>query len=231
MDAGAFVAKWEGSAGRENASAQEHFIDLCRLVREPTPNEDDPAQTRYTFEKSTERTGGARGRADVWLRGRFAWEYKGRHADLRAAYKQLIDYHEALGNPPLLVVCDLERFEVHTRFTNRESWTYSFDLSDLRSNRVVEVTTSAGEPPPDAPNLRVKEVLKALWADPEKLTPQRTTEEITAEAARLFEDVWPNCGAGGTRTTSASPASFRAWCSACSPATSACCRAAPSPNC
>ena len=189
MNTNDFVAKWRGSAGRENASAQEHFIDLCRLVGEPTPNEDDPAQTRYTFEKSTERTGGARGRADVWLRGRFAWEYKGRHADLRAAYKQLIDYHEALGNPPLLVVCDLERFEIHTKFTNRESWTYSFDLSDLFSNRFVAVTTSANEPLSDAPNLRVMDALKALWADPEQLMPQRTTEEITEGAARLFEKV------------------------------------------
>ena len=87
MDASEFVAKWAGSAGRENASAQEHFIDLCRLVGEPTPNEDDPAQTRYTFEKNTERAGGARGRVDVWLSGKFAWEYKGRH-DRRTRIQQ-----------------------------------------------------------------------------------------------------------------------------------------------
>jgi len=184
-----FVAKWRGSAGRENASAQEHFIDLCRLVGEPTPNEDDPHQARYTFEKQTTRSSGPRGRVDVWLSGKFAWEYKGRHTDLRAAYKQCLDYHEALDNPPLLVVSDLERFEVHTKFTNRESWTYSFNLSDLRSNRFVKVTTGTGETPPDAPNLRAREVLKALWDDPSRLEPGRTTEEITAEAAGMFEEV------------------------------------------
>ncbi len=189
MDANEFVDKWDGSAGRESAAAQEHFIDLCRLVGEPTPNEDDPAQTRYTFEKQTTRSSGPRGWVDVWLSNRFAWEYKGKLKDLRAAYKQCLDYHEALGNPPLLVVCDLERFEVHTKFTNRESWTYSFNLSDLRSNRIVAVTTSAGETPPDAPNLRVMEVLKALWANPSRLEPRRTTEEITAEAASMFEAV------------------------------------------
>ena len=189
MDASEFVAKWAGSAGRENASAQEHFIDLCRLVGEPTPNEDDPAQTRYTFEKNTERAGGARGRVDVWLSGKFAWEYKGRHKDLHAAYKQCLDYHEALGNPPLLVVSDLERFEVHTKFTNRESWTYSFGLSDLIEDTWVKVTTGTGETPPDAPNLRALDVLRALWADPSKLMPQRTTEEITREAAQLFQGV------------------------------------------
>ena len=189
MNESEFYAKWRGSAGRENASAQEHFIDLCRLVGEPTPNEDDPHQARYTFEKQTTRSSGPRGRVDVWLSGKFAWEYKGRHTDLRAAYKQCLDYHEALGNPPLLVVSDLERFEVHTKFTNRESWTYSFNLSDLRSNRFVKVTTGTGETPPDAPNLRAREVLKALWDDPFKLEPSRTTEEITAEAAIMFGSV------------------------------------------
>ena len=38
-------------------------------------------------------------------------------ANLGDAYRQLYDYREELGNPPLLVVCDLERFEVHTNFT------------------------------------------------------------------------------------------------------------------
>ncbi len=42
--------------------------------------------------------------ADVWKRGFFAWEYKGKRADLKAAYKQLLDYREDLENPPLLVV-------------------------------------------------------------------------------------------------------------------------------
>ena len=189
MKADEFEAKWRGSAGRENASAQEHFIDLCRLVGEPTPNEDDPHQERYTFEKQTTRSSGPRGRVDVWLSGKFAWEYKGRHKDLRAAYKQCLDYHEALGNPPLLVVSDLERFEVHTKFTNRESWTYSFDLDGLDKDSWVEVTTGTGETPPDAPKLRAMDVLRALWADPFKLEPSRTTEEITAEAAIMFGSV------------------------------------------
>ena len=62
-------------------------------------------------------TGGGAGWADVWFRGHFAWEYKGQHADLKKAYGQLQQYREALENPPLLVVCDLDRFEIHTNFT------------------------------------------------------------------------------------------------------------------
>ena len=59
------------------------------------------------------------GWADVWKRGFFAWEYKRPHADLAAAYDQLLRYREALENPPLLVVCDMDRLVVHTNFTGR----------------------------------------------------------------------------------------------------------------
>ena len=189
MDASEFVAKWRGSAGREIASVQSHFNDLCALVREDDPNKADPDQTWYTFEKDTKRADGARGWVDVWLKDKFAWEYKRRGGDLQAAYKQCLDYHEALGNPPLLVVCDFDRFEIHTKFTNHESWTYSFDLGDLASGDWVKVTTGTGEEPPDAPRLRALEVLEALWDDPSKLKPQRTTEEITRDAAQLFQGV------------------------------------------
>ena len=50
-----------------------------------------------------------------------AWEYKGKHKDLNAAYQQLLQYREGLENPPLLVVCDLDRFEVHTNYTNTQN--------------------------------------------------------------------------------------------------------------
>ena len=64
------------------------------------------------------KQGGGDGWADVWKKGCFGWEYKGKHKDLDAAYKQLLDYRDALHNPPLLVVCDMDRFSVHTNFTN-----------------------------------------------------------------------------------------------------------------
>lgn len=102
-----FAAKWAGSQATERAAAQEHFIDLCRMLGYPTPNEADPAGEWYAFEKGAEKLGGGDGFADVWKRGHFAWEYKGKKKDLVAAYKQLNDYREALENPPLLVVCDL----------------------------------------------------------------------------------------------------------------------------
>jgi hypothetical protein len=38
----AFAAKWKGVETTEKASAQSHFIDLCRMLGEPTPHEADP---------------------------------------------------------------------------------------------------------------------------------------------------------------------------------------------
>ena len=51
-----FAAKWRDDVRRERASSQEHFIDLCRLLGVPTPNEGDPSGESYTFEAGAERT-------------------------------------------------------------------------------------------------------------------------------------------------------------------------------
>ena len=65
------------------------------------------------------------------MRDHFGWEYKGKHKDLVAAYQQLLLYREALENPPLLVVCDLDRFEIHTNFTGTAKQVHAFDLDGL----------------------------------------------------------------------------------------------------
>ena len=46
-----FIRKWKPVALTERATAQEHFIDLCRLFDHPTPAEDDPVGDHFTFEK------------------------------------------------------------------------------------------------------------------------------------------------------------------------------------
>jgi hypothetical protein len=88
-----FVQKWAASTRGERAASQEHFIDLCSLLGEPTPNFDPTGET-YAFEKGTTKTTGGEGFADVWKRGHFAWEYKGKHKDLQAAYRQLLQYRD-----------------------------------------------------------------------------------------------------------------------------------------
>ncbi len=56
LSAADFAAKWRESARRERAASQEHFIDLCRLLGVPTPNEGDPGGESYSFEAGAERT-------------------------------------------------------------------------------------------------------------------------------------------------------------------------------
>jgi hypothetical protein len=84
-----FAKKWKGVETNEKASAQSHFIDLCRMLGEPTPHEADPIGSFYAFEKRVVKAGGGEGFADVWKRDFFAWEYKGKYKDLKAAYVQL----------------------------------------------------------------------------------------------------------------------------------------------
>ena len=171
----AFIAKWSASRRTERAAAQEHFIDLCRLLGEQTPNEADPTGEDYAFEKGAAKTSGGQGWADVWKRGHFAWEYKGKHANLRAAYQQLLQYREDLDNPPLLVVCDLDRFAVHTNFTGTAKRVYAFSLADL----AAPVATEGSALPP-------LDVLRAVFTEPERLRPERTAEYVTEQAAAEF---------------------------------------------
>jgi hypothetical protein len=87
-----FVARWQNSTLRERAASQSHFIDLCELLGQPRPAEVDREGTFYAFDKGVTKTSGNDGFADVWMRGYFAWEYKGKKKDLEAAYLQLLQY-------------------------------------------------------------------------------------------------------------------------------------------
>jgi type II restriction/modification system DNA methylase subunit YeeA len=168
MNPAEFAEKWIGNTNTERAAAQEHFIDLCGVVGARTPNSDKEGES-YAFERGVSKTGGGEGWADVWLRGNFGWEYKSHHKDLEAAYSQLLKYREALENPPLLVVCDLDRFIVRTNFTNTVRAEYTFTLEDLRA----------------APKEPLR-ILRALFENPEELRPSQTREQLTEQAAGTF---------------------------------------------
>ena len=123
-----FISKWRASELKERSAAQEHFIDLCRLLGEPTPAEADPTGERYCFERGARKDTGGDGWADVWKRGCFAWEYKGKHADLDAAFNQLRQYALALENPPLLIVSDMARFRIRTMPSSSACRTSRFSI-------------------------------------------------------------------------------------------------------
>src|SRR5713101_1997153 len=121
------------------SAAQQHFLDLCEVFDHPKPADADPTGEWFTFEKGAAKHGGGDGWADVWKRAFFGWEYKGKHKDLSAAYDQLLLYREALENPPLLVVCDMDRFLIHTNFTATASKTHEIALEELATSRNLEI--------------------------------------------------------------------------------------------
>ena len=163
----AFIKKWRAANLKERSAAQEHFLDLCRVLGEPTPAEVDPEGTWYCFERGASKLTGGNGWADVWKRGHFGWEYKSRHKDLQAAYVQLQQYAVALENPPLLVVCDLEHFRIHTNWTNTVQQVYDLTLDDLYDPEKLQI-------------------LKWVFSDPERLKPGKTRQLLTEEAAEQF---------------------------------------------
>jgi hypothetical protein len=73
-----FQRKWIGVELKERSASQEHFLDVCRVIGHPTPAEMDPTGEFFTFERGASKHSGGDGWADVWYRGHFAWEYKGR---------------------------------------------------------------------------------------------------------------------------------------------------------
>jgi type II restriction/modification system DNA methylase subunit YeeA len=170
MNVSEFVAKWRLVQLTERSASQQHFLDLCEVFDHPTPAEADPTGASFTFEKGAEKHGGGQGWADVWKRGFFGWEYKGKHKDLDAAYDQLLLYREALENPRLLVVCDMDRFIIHTNFTATAKKTYEITLDDLKSPRSIEI-------------------LRNVFHDPERLRPSATSDAITREVAERLAGV------------------------------------------
>jgi hypothetical protein len=53
-----FIAKWRNAGLKERSAAQDHFIDLCWLLEEPTPAEADPAGSWYCFAQGATKAGG-----------------------------------------------------------------------------------------------------------------------------------------------------------------------------
>jgi type II restriction/modification system DNA methylase subunit YeeA len=164
-----FIRKWKANTRAERAAVQEHFIDLCALLGEATPNT-DPTGATYAFEKGATKATGGEGWADVWKRACFGWEYKGKHKDLEAAHRQLLLYAGALENPPLLITSDIERIVIRTNWTNAISDRHEVTLEDLL------------EPAKRA-------ILKAAFSDPEKLRPTKTRQALTEQAAADFAEL------------------------------------------
>jgi hypothetical protein len=182
-----FVAKWSRVTLTERGASQEHFIDLCRLLGQPTPAEHDATGAEYTFEKGVTVTGrasrgskGDSGFADVWWRGKFGWEYKrkDKYKDLAEAYSQLLQYREALENPPLLVVSDISRTEIHTNFTGTKKQVHTILLSQFEQADKLSL-------------------LRRLFTQPESFRPEVSTVKVTEEVAKQVGELTRSLQARG----------------------------------
>lgn len=162
-----FVSKWSKSKLRERAASQEHFIDICHLIGHLTPAEADPIGDAFTFDAGADKQSGGKGWADVWKRGFFAWEYKGKHKDLEDAYTQLLLYRESLLNPPLLIVSDMEQIVIHTNFTNTVKQIIPISLEQLLQTDMLTK-------------------LRMVFYEPETFRISQTPEQVTEEAAEEF---------------------------------------------
>nr|WP_250518781.1 type IIL restriction-modification enzyme MmeI [Caballeronia sp. ATUFL_M1_KS5A] len=118
-----------------------------------------PAESRYPlhFQKSRKK-------------GHFGWENKAPGRKLSDALKQLLDYSLALGSPPILVVSDRERIEIHTAFNGYPDEPRTILIEDIGQSENLEV-------------------LRCVFNDPERLRPGRSSAAITEEAAGKFADL------------------------------------------
>ena len=174
-----FAEKWAAVSANERAVAQAHFLDLCTLLGIPAPYDNPAMQAEYRFEQPLAKSGGGAGLADVWHAGKFVWEYKTKGRSLDDAYRQLLLYKGDLGNPPVLVVCDIERYVLRVEYTGTPTRTFAFTNADLE-------------------NATTRELLRDALTHPERLKPADTTVSITQEAAqklvqvaRLLEQRYP----------------------------------------
>ncbi|MDP1680825.1 MAG: hypothetical protein Q8L39_03505 [Burkholderiales bacterium] len=158
----AFIAKWRDNPLTERAGAQAHFEDLCALLEVEPPRKEG----EYQYERGLiKKSSASQGWADVWKKNCFAWEYKAPGKNLGAALTQLMGYALVLDNPPLLVVSDRNRIEIHTHFTGTPSEVYEILLENI-----------------DQPQNLQK--LRWLFESPERFKPRTTTYAVTEEAAR-----------------------------------------------
>ena len=179
-----FVDAWANVRLKESAAYVTHFDDLCTLVGHPKPAHMDKTGETFTYQKGAQKEQAGEivgnGFADVWFKDHFAVEYKTarQHKTLAEAFKQLQQYGGALENPPLLVVCDFERYEVHANFNGAVSKVYRFTNADIASDKDIPGS-----------KFNAYQILHHLFFEPEALRPDKTMMSVTEEAGRKFAEL------------------------------------------
>lgn len=194
----AFLALWQGVTASELATSQSFIINLCELLDVPRPHA-TPAQD-YMFERPVTFTyadgTSSAGRVDCYRRGNFVAESKKLKSSvgserfsrtLLEAHAQAQNYIRALpaeeGRPPFLLVIDVGTvIEVYAEFS-RSGGTY-IPFPDPRSHRIALA---------DLVKPEVRERLRLIWTDPDRLDPARISAEVTsavsAQLAKLAKSL------------------------------------------
>ena len=163
MNADQLIQTWTANDLSEKTGAQAFIEDLCSLLQLEKPR----SSADFCYEKGAVKDGGGQGWADVWKRDHFGWENKKPGRNLKQALAQLREYAGNLGNPPLLIVCDRERIEIHTAFRGYPDEPRTILLKDLG-------------------DLGNQQILRWVFTEPDKLKPLKSNAAITAEAAGQF---------------------------------------------
>ena len=82
----------------------------------------------------------------------------------------MLRYRESLLNPPLLVVCDFDRYIIRTNFNGTVQETHEFTNANIDDPKILQL-------------------LRAAFTNPEFLKPQRTTDEVTEKLAQQIGEV------------------------------------------
>ncbi|WP_233457463.1 DNA methyltransferase [Melaminivora jejuensis] len=189
--AAAFIARWQGVAASELATAQSFVIELCALLGvdtpHATPEQDYMFERPVTFQHGDGST--SSGRIDCYRRGHFVLEAKKLRAaghtkgfddGMLRARSQAEGYARALpaaeGRPPFLLVLDVGNvIEVYAEFS-RSGATYT-PFPDPRSHRL---------PLADLARPEVRQRLRSIWLAPDSLNPALISAEVTRGVADLL---------------------------------------------
>jgi len=185
-----FLKKWSGSAGNERANKDSFLNDLCDFLDVPRPGPKDKSPD-YCFEKDVERfgiidSGKSTVSIDFYKKGSFAWEAK--QGSLKAvpgsapgrgtrAYQQYMEkaFRQAMGYRrdldkavPFVITCDIgfsiQVWECFDGATPGYGARESFSLEDLLKQDV-------------------RDYFRAIFMDPESLSPSRRRAKVTRKVA------------------------------------------------
>ncbi|MDK9715136.1 MAG: hypothetical protein OEL86_13725 [Sulfuritalea sp.] len=198
----AFIARWQGVAASELATAQSFVIDLCALLGVDAPHA--TAAQDYMFERPVSFRhgdgGSSPGRIDCYKRGAFVLEAKKVGAGgtakafddaLLRARSQAENYARALpageGRPPFVIVVDVGNvIELYAEFS-QSGGTY-VPFPDPRSHRIRLA---------DLRDDAIRRRLAVVWREPLSLDPTRHAARVTREIAAHLAEVAKSLEAAG----------------------------------